>query len=107
MLGEHRPNQVRVVAGLAHDLNELFESGLPLRRIAKSVCDPDVSFAIDAKSASAIAGLEGLGLARIGSREANDGVPGGTGHPDPILLVDARWNGPLNERQGSFSKLWL
>jgi len=60
---------------------------------AKPVRDPNVATAIDGETAIVDAGLEILGLARIGRGEAGNVIYTAIGYPNPVLLVDAEMKG--------------
>ena len=57
---------------------------------AKAVGDPNIAAAVNGKAAIVNSGLEILGLARIRRGEARNVVHSAVGHPNPVLLVDAK-----------------
>src|SRR5579863_10193957 len=57
---------------------------------AEPLGDPDVALAVDGKTAAVEPDLEVLSLARIRGGEARDMVDAAVGHPDAVLLVDAK-----------------
>ena len=97
-----RSDKARVMMGSGlppffHCLDHLLPNGLAFIRGPQTACDPDVTLAVNGKSAGAKARLEDFDLSRtrIGRRES--------AHPiaDAALLTQirscwsiARWNGP-------------
>ena len=96
-----RSDKARVMMGSGflpffHSLDHLLQNGLAFIRGPQTARDPDVTLAVNGKSAGAKARLEGFDLSRtrIGRREPAQPIACGIADPNSILLVNREMERP-------------